>query len=72
MNVGDRLAKKKFQCVTPLLWKKVSFSSTILRYFITAPLHDKKTGAHPERVLNIRSWVDKYNWNGSEFSLKPK
>ena len=36
---------------------------------VTAALHHKEIKSHPERVSNIKQYVDNYNWTGIKFPM---
>ena len=37
------------------------------QYAITVSLNHKKVGIHPERILNIKPFINQYNWEGKNF-----
>ena len=38
------------------------------QYAVTVALNHQKIGKHPERISNIKLFIDKYNWKVLEFS----
>ena len=41
-------------------------------YGITASLNHHKIDSHPERISNLKPYINDYNWRGIEFSAKSK
>ena len=37
------------------------------QYAVTVSLNCEKTGEHPERITNIKSSIDRYNWEGINY-----
>ena len=37
------------------------------QYFITVAINHQNIENHPERILNIKPFIDNYNWNGIDF-----
>ena len=43
-----------------------------LKWAVTAALHYEEIKSHPEGILNLRKYVDNYDWSGLEFPLSIK
>ena len=54
-----------------ILYKTVTINpknkDKCFQYSITAALNHQEIRNHPERISNIKPYVDKYNWNGIDF-----
>ena len=46
--------------------------SECFKYATTAALNHKKIKNHSERISNLRSFIDQYNWEGIEFPSHSK
>ena len=42
------------------------------QYSIAAALNHQEIGNHPERISNIKPFIDKYNWKGIDFPAGAK
>ena len=54
--------KNKKCCINPK-----NDDDECFKWAVLAALHHKEIGVHPERISKLRSYVDRYNWNGIEF-----
>ena len=55
-----------------LLYKRVTINpknkdNKCFQYSIAAALNHQEIGNHPERISNIKPFIDKYNWKGIDF-----
>ena len=57
--------KNKKCCINP----KNEGDDECFKWAVTVALHYKEIGVHPERILKIKSYADRYNWNGIDFPI---
>ena len=58
----DQIKNKK-TAINPINKKENKW----FQYAVTVALNDEEIGKHSERITNIKSFVNKYNWKGINF-----
>ena len=49
-----------------------NYDNNCFQYAITVALNHQNIENHPQRISNIESFIDKYNWEGINFSVHQK